>query len=143
MLFPLKVIFQDTWSTLSMVRTIVLFYEQKVELHVPTYLTTKLIFLHECMYQTPSLFKCLYYRQIVHRHTLIETLNCYYKNFFFIFLGIVTITILRIYKISTYTSHFVKRYCIQINIDVDQLTFAWFAHSNIYYCKDFSILSIA
>lgn len=30
-----------------MVRTIVLFYEQKVELHVPTYLTTKLIFFHE------------------------------------------------------------------------------------------------
>lgn len=73
---------------------------------------------------------------------LTETLN-YYK-YFFIFLGIVTITILRIYKISTYTSNFVKRYCISINIDVlDQLTFAWYAHINICYCKDISIPSLA
>lgn len=63
---------------------------------------------------------------------------------FFIFLGIVTITILRIYKISTYTSNVVKRYCISINIDVlDQLTFAWYAHINICYCKDISIPSLA
>lgn len=46
-----------------MVRTVVLFYVQ-VELHVLTYLTTKNI----CI-KAPDLFKCWYYRQIVHRKT--------------------------------------------------------------------------